>query len=128
MHPEGSVRCKPRHVQNLFYSELIMLLLVCVLGWRCPRKSGQEVSTTFILGHCSSHRGCLCFCPQGHLNRELQEFTKPIKSKTVCGGTREEKGQQRDFAAFLTSGSCSAWCGWRGEGGNVFSEGLNLLK
>lgn len=26
------------------------------------------------------------------------------------------------------SGSCSAYCGWRGEEGSVFSEALDLLK
>jgi len=47
------------------------------------------------------------FAVRASWNREFQAFTNQINSKAVYGGRREEKGQHRDFGAFLTSGSCS---------------------
>lgn len=93
---------------------------MCVLGWRCPQK-GSQVSDTFTLVTVSGIVHDRVFVLRAIKNRALQEFTKSIKSKTMCewekGGERSAEGP-----ACLMSGACSVW----GGAGARFSQKLSI--
>lgn len=94
---------------------------MCVLGWRWPWRAAKSLLPSPLVTVPAIVDSSI-FVLRAIKNRALQEFTKSVKSESMCewekGGERSAEGP-----AYLTSGACSVSGGWTG---GRFSQNLSI--